>query len=134
WDIPEASRQSKGTFFSNIISLSQDEKVSEIIRIADFDHGEYMLLATRKGEVKKTRLTDFADVKANGKIAMDLEEGDEFVAARLAKQRDELVLVTREGQAARIDEGQLRLASRTSGGVRGIRLEGDDEVVAMEIA
>jgi DNA gyrase subunit A len=90
-------------------------------------------MATRLGEVKKTTADKFAAVRSSGLIAMDLEAGDELVAARFATDKDDMLLVTQEGQAIRFAVKDLRAASRTSGGVRGIRLGANDEVVGMDV-
>jgi DNA gyrase subunit A len=90
-------------------------------------------MATRLGEVKKTTADKFAAVRSSGLIAMDLEKGDELVAARLATDKDDMLLVTQEGQSIRFAVSKLRDASRTSGGVRGIRLSASDQVVAMDV-
>jgi DNA gyrase subunit A len=90
-------------------------------------------MATANGEVKKTPLKDFKEVRKNGKIAMDLDKGDGFVAAKLVHETDEVVLVTSNGQAIRFQVKELRSASRTSGGVRGISLARGGKVVAMEV-
>jgi DNA gyrase subunit A len=93
-----------------------------------------MLLATRRGEIKKTPLREFESVRRSGLIAMDLEPGDELVFARLAREQDDVVLVSSQGKAIRFTVAELRAASRTSGGVRGMRLNPDDDaVVAMEV-
>ena len=92
---------------------------------------DYMVMATRRGEVKKTSLDEFAVVRSLGLIAMDLEPGDELIGARLVGADDQVLLVTERGQAIRFEVQELRSASRTSGGVRGIRLDDNDNVVAL---
>jgi DNA gyrase subunit A len=91
------------------------------------------VIATIKGEAKKTSLAEFSSVRANGLIAMDLEQGDELIAARLAGAEDEVIFVTEGGQSIKFAVSDLRAASRTSGGVRGIRVASDDRVVGMEV-
>jgi len=93
----------------------------------------YLLMATRLGEIKKTQLNNFASVRTTGIIAMDLEKDDELVAACLAADADDILLVTRRGQSIRFPVAQLRTSSRTSGGVRGMRLRQDDQVVSMDV-
>ena len=105
-----------------------------MVALADFKPGSYLLMATRRGEIKKTPADNFASVRSSGLIAMDLEPADELVAACLAGDRDDVLLVTQAGQAIRFAVSTLRAASRTSGGVRGIRLEAGDQVVGMDIA
>jgi DNA gyrase subunit A len=133
-EIPgDSSRATKGTAVINLFSVADNERVTAMVALPDFELGAYLLMATRLGEVKKTTANKFAAVRSSGLIAMDLEEGDELVAARLATDKDNLLLVTQEGQAIRFAIRDLRDASRTSGGVRGIRLSTTDQVVAMDV-
>jgi DNA gyrase subunit A len=104
-----------------------------MVALPDFAPGSYLLMATRLGEVKKTTADNFAAVRSSGLIAMDLEGGDELVAARLATDKDDMLLVTQGGQSIRFAISDLRAASRTSGGVRGIRLNATDQVVGMDV-
>jgi DNA gyrase subunit A len=134
YELPaDSSRVAKGTAVINLFPVTNDERVTAIVRVAEFKPDTYLLLATRGGEVKKTSLDNFAAVRSSGLIAMDLEAGDELVVARLATDRDDVILVTRDGQAIRFAVSSLRASLRTSGGVRGIRLAPDDRVVGMEI-
>ncbi len=133
-EIPgDSSRATKGTAVINLFSVADNERVTAMVALPDFEKGSYLLMATRLGEVKKTTADKFAAVRSSGLIAMDLEEGDELVAARLATDKDDMLLVTQEGQAIRFAVKDLRDASRTSGGVRGIRLSATDQVVAMDV-
>jgi len=133
-EIPgDSSRATKGTAVINLFSVAEKERVTAMVALPDFEKGSYLLMATRLGEVKKTTADKFAVVRSSGLIAMDLEEGDELVSARLATDKDDMLLVTREGQAIRFAVKDLRAASRTSGGVRGIRLSSKDQVVAMDV-
>ena len=133
YELPDESRQARGIPLINIIYLEQDERVTAVV-VTDGSDQEFLVLATELGEVKKTALSEFATVRRNGLITMDLEPGDALVAARLARGDDQAVLVTAAGQALRFSVRQLRSASRQSGGVRGIRLTKGDRVVGMEIA
>jgi DNA gyrase subunit A len=134
YELPaDSSRVAKGTAVINLFPVTNDERVTAIVRVAEFKPDTYLLLATRGGEIKKTSLDNFAAVRSSGLIAMDLEAGDELVVARLATDRDDVILVTRDGQAIRFAVSSLRASLRTSGGVRGIRLAPDDRVVGMEI-
>jgi DNA gyrase subunit A len=135
YEIPaDSSRTAKGTAVINLFSVADNERVTAMVALADFKRGSYLLLATRRGEIKKTTADNFASVRSSGLIAMDLEPGDELVAACLATDKDDVLLVTAQGQAIRFAVSDLRAASRTSGGVRGIRLEASDQVVGMDIA
>lgn len=131
-EIPDASRQAKGIPLINLIDIDQSEMVTAVVATPNFD-GDSLLLATKRGEIKRTPLAEFAAVRRNGLIAMNLEAGDELISAKLARADDSLVLVSAHGLCARFTVKELRLASRTSGGVRGMRLAPGDSVVAMEI-
>ena len=134
YEIPaDSSRLAKGTAVINLFSIVDNERVTAMVALSDFKPGAYLLMATSLGEIKKTMVDKFAAVRSSGLIAMDLEPGDELVAARLATDQDDVLLVTEQGQAIRFAVSSLRAVSRTSGGVRGIRLSPDDQVVAMDI-
>jgi DNA gyrase subunit A len=130
----DSTRTAKGTAVINLIPIAEGERVTAMVAVTDFKPDTYLLLATRRGEVKRTALDNFAFVRSSGLIAMDLEEGDELIAACLATDHDDVIIVTRQGQSIRFAVSALRLTSRTSGGVRGIRLATDDEIVSMDIA
>ncbi|MGE5619755.1 MAG: DNA gyrase subunit A [Sphingomonadaceae bacterium] len=132
-EIPEAARQAKGLPIINLLSLDPKDTVTAVEAVPNFEAGDFFVMATRQGEVKKTPLQDFAAVRSNGLIATSLEEGDELVCVRYCRKGDEVILVTERGQAIRFPETEMRAASRTSGGVRGIRLAPGDRVVALEI-
>ena len=132
YDLPDAKRQAKGIPIVNVIDCDPGETVTAIVTIRDYAH-DYMVMATAKGEVKKTPLADFKEVRKNGKIAMSLDKGDELVAAKFVHENDEVVMVTSNGQAIRFLVKELRSASRTSGGVRGISLAKGGRVVALEV-
>ena len=132
-DVPDTTRQARGTPLVNLIEIETGELVTAVVATSSFDN-DFMLLATKRGEVKKTPLSEFESVRRAGLIAMDLEDGDELVFARLAKDGDDVVLVSSLGKAIRFTVKELRSASRASGGVRGMRLvEAEDAVVAMEV-
>jgi len=132
-ELPDESRQARGIPIINLIYLEQGEQVTAMV-VARGGDQEYLVLATELGEVKKTALAEYASVRRNGLITMDLEPGDALVAARLARDQDQAVLITARGQGLRFPVRQLRAASRQSGGVRGIRLAKGDRVVGMDVA
>ncbi len=135
YEIPsESSRTAKGMAVVNLFPITEGERVTAMVVVADFSPDAYLLMATCRGEIKKTALDRFASVRSSGLIAIDLEEGDELVAASLATDQDDVILVTQKGQSIRFAVSSLRATSRTSGGVCGIRLMPDDQVVAMDIA
>ncbi|MCK4697538.1 MAG: DNA gyrase subunit A, partial [Dehalococcoidia bacterium] len=129
----ETSRTAKGIPMVKLISVGETEQVTEILAVSSFVTGVSMIMATRRGVIKRSALKGFAAVRANGLIAMRLGKGDELVAARVASQDDEIILVTEGAQAIRFAIRGLRTASRTSGGVRAIHVASDDRVVAMDI-
>jgi DNA gyrase subunit A len=132
-EIPDSSRQARGTPLVNLIEIDDRELITAVVATASYDK-DFMLLATKQGEIKKTPLSEFESVRRSGLIAMGLEPGDELVFARLAKEDDDVVMVTAQGKAIRFTVAELRSASRSSGGVRGVRLAAtDDEVVALEV-
>jgi DNA gyrase subunit A len=134
-EIPsDSSRTAKGIAVVNLFPIADGERVTALVAVTDFKPDTYMLMATCRGEIKKTALDNFASVRSNGLIAMDLEEGDELVAACLATDQDDVIVVTQRGQSIRFVVSSLRASSRTSGGVCGIRLASDDQVVGMGIA
>jgi DNA gyrase subunit A len=130
----ESSRTAKGMAVVNLFPITEGERVTAMVVVADFSPDAYLLMATCRGEIKKTALDRFASVRSSGLIAIDLEEGDELVAASLATDQDDVILVTQKGQSIRFAVSSLRATSRTSGGVCGIRLMPDDQVVGMDIA
>ncbi len=134
YEIPaDSSRRAKGTAVVNLFPIGEDERVTAMVVVSDFKPEAYLVMATSHGEVKKIAMKNFASVRSSGRIAMDVAEGDELVEARIATDRDDMVLVTQQGQAIRFAVSELRASSRTSGGVRGIRLTRDDQVIGMDI-
>jgi DNA gyrase subunit A len=131
-EAPEASRQARGIPIVNLIDIEPADRVTTIVVVSDFAR-DSMVLATANGEVKRTPLEQFESVRRAGLIAMDLEGGDELVAARAARDADDVILVSANGQAIRFNVGSLRVASRSSGGVRGIRLTDGGRVIAMVV-
>ncbi|MBI2934270.1 MAG: DNA gyrase subunit A [Chloroflexi bacterium] len=129
----DSSRTGKGVSLTNLIQIDLKEQVTAVVPVSNFQADLFMLLATARGEIKKTPLNNFASVRSNGIIAMDLEPADELVAARLAADSNEVVMVNDTGRAIRFAVGTLRIASRTSGGVRGMRLANGDAVVGMDL-
>ncbi len=124
--IPEASRTAKGTNAVNLIELSPDEKITAMIAVDSYSENEYLLMVTKNGVVKRTRLSEYEYQRKGGKIALSLDEGDELVYVRHTRGSDEILIATRNGNAVRFDENDARVMGRGARGVRGIRLaEGD---------
>ena len=134
-ELPLGSRQSKGRAMVNLLPFQQDEKVRAIIRTRDFSEMEFLVLATRKGVVKKTKFSDYnTPLKSEGIIAINLRDDDELVEAFLSSGDDDLLLVSRKGQAIRFSETEARPMGRATGGVRGMSLRTGDEVIAAMVA
>jgi DNA gyrase subunit A len=134
-ELPLGSRQSKGRAIVNLLPFRQDEKVRAVIRTRDFTEMEYLVLATRSGVVKKTKFTDYnTPLKSEGIIAINLRDDDEVVEAFLSSGGDDLMLVSKRGQAIRFNEKEARPMGRATGGVRGMSLRAKDEVIAAMVA
>jgi DNA gyrase subunit A len=134
-ELPLGSRQSKGRAIVNLLPFRQDEQVRAVIQTRDFSEAEFLVLATKKGVVKKTKFTDYnTPLKSEGIIAINLRDGDELVEAFLSSGTDDLLLVSRNGQAIRFQEKEARPMGRATGGVRGMSLRRDDEVIAAMVA
>ncbi len=131
--IPEASRTAKGTNLVNIIELQDGEKVTAIISVSDYVEGEYLTMVTKYGVIKRTLLSEFEYQRKGGKIAINLDEDDELIFVRHTKGNESLIIATREGNAVRFDENNVRSMGRTARGVKGITLSGDDYVVGVAV-
>jgi DNA gyrase subunit A len=132
-EIPAGStRTSKGLAIINLLSIAEGERVTAMVTTTGLMPGTYMVMATKLGEVKKTAVDRFTAVRSSGLIAMDLAPRDELVSVSLATDKDEVIMVTREGQSICFSVSSLRAASRTSGGVRGIKLAKSDSVISMD--
>jgi DNA gyrase subunit A len=133
YELPDTSRTAKGEHLINLISIEQRERVTAIVSVPKGVSHDFMIVTTQKGEVKKTAMEEFEVVRRQGLIAMDLEDDDELIGAKLAGADDNVLLITAQGQAIRFTVAELRSASRTSGGVRGIRLAPGDKVVSLNL-
>jgi DNA gyrase subunit A len=133
FEVDEGKREARGVSVKQLLTMDEKETITAVVRIPQQTDKDYMVMATQQGEVKKTPLKNFANVRRDGLIAMDLEPSDEFVSAHLCNDDDDVMMVSARGQAIRFSVGSLRSASRLSGGVRGIRLRAGDKVVGMEV-
>jgi DNA gyrase subunit A len=134
-ELPLGSRQAKGRAIVNLLPFRQDEQVRAVIQTRNFEEAEYLLCATKNGVVKKTKLAEYnTPLKADGIIAIKMRDGDELVAVRHCSPGDDILLVSRKGQAIRFSESSARAMGRATEGVRGMQLRGDDSVIAAEIA
>jgi len=133
-EIPDSSRTAKGTPVINLINIEPKEKVTALVHVRNFEEaGNYMVLATRRGEIKKTAISEFSSVRRAGLIAYDIEPGDDLLFVRAVHENGDIIIASKNGLAARFSETTLRSASRASGGVRGIKLQTGDEAVGMDV-
>src|SRR3954462_988273 len=134
-ELPLGSRQSKGRAIVNLLPFRQGEQVRAVVQTRDFKEAEYLVFATKNGIVKKTRLEAYnTSLKADGIIAIKMREGDELLGVRYSSGEDDLLMVSRAGQAIRFSEDDVRPMGRDASGVQGMRLRSEDEVIAITIA
>ncbi|WP_372846948.1 DNA gyrase subunit A [Pontiella sp.] len=132
--VPEGTRQSRGRSLANVLSMAQDEKLAAILCVRELnDDTHNLIMATKKGTVKKTVLSAYKNVRVAGINAINIDEGDQLIGVKLTNGNDQIILSMRNGKAIRFNETDARPMGRVSRGVRGVRLEGDDEVVTIEI-
>lgn len=138
FEIPEGNRQSKGKAIVNLLQISGEEKVTSAIAFKDFDPkncGEtYLTMCTRMGTIKRVELSEFANIRRTGIIAIGLEEGDVLVSVQETHGKSDIIIATKNGKSIRFDENQVRAMGRTAKGVRGIKLAQGDSVIGMEQA
>ncbi len=130
---PDTTRTTRGTPAVNLLSVSEGERINAVVVKTGIGEEGYILLATRMGEIKRMEFSALANIRSNGLIAMDIEDGDEVVSAWQAGEGDEVVMVSEMGMAARFPISDIRVSSRKSGGVRGMRLDPGDRVVSMDV-
>ncbi len=132
YEIPEASRTAKGTAIVNLLQLAQGEKIAAVIPVKDYNADQYVLMATRNGLIKKTKLAEYGNIRKTGIQGITLKEDDELIDVRLTDGSTSIVMVTAKGLSIRFDEEEVRAVGRTSMGVKGINLGKDDKVIGME--
>ena len=133
WELPLASRGSRGRPLINLIPMEKEERVNAILSIREFDDDHFIFMATRNGVVKKTPLTQFSRPRVSGIIALDIKEGDQLVDVALTDGQQEVMLFSSGGKAVRFTEDNVRAMGRTAGGVRGIKLKDEQKVVGLVI-
>lgn len=133
YEIPEASRQSKGTPIVNFLNLLQRERITAVIPIKEFKEDDYLIAVTKKGTIKKTSVSQFDTNRKAGLMAIKLKDGDELVDIRETSGDDKVTIVTKNGKCISFSEEDVRPMGRAAGGVRAIKLEEGDEVVSMEL-
>lgn len=133
FELPEESRQGRGIPVVNIINLEAEETVTAVLPVKNFNDASYCAMATRLGRIKRVPLSDFASVRPSGLIAIRLNDGDELGWVRLTSGKNDLIMVSRQGKALRFNEKEVRPTGRTTMGVSGLHLRGDDSVVSMDV-
>jgi DNA gyrase subunit A len=130
-ELPEGSRTSKGAHIKSLLTVSPSEEITTIVSLKDFTDDRYLFMSTARGVVKKVRISEFSNAKTRGIIAINLDEGDKLVSALLTGGADEVVLISRKGQALRTHEDAVRAMGRSSRGVSGMKLDDDDELTGL---
>ena len=133
YEIPEGKRQAKGTAIVNLLQLGPGEKIATLIAVDGEEENKYLLIATKKGIVKKTSISDFKNINKSGLISIGLREGDEVIGVKLTDGKQDVMLVTKNGMSIRFNENDVRSMGRTAMGVKGITLSEGDEVVSMSL-
>ena len=133
YEIPEAGRTARGTAIINLLQLAPGEKITAVIPLRKYEEGRYLMMATKKGLVKKTPIKDYENVRKTGLTAIVLRDDDELIEVKSTDNNKDIILVTRDGQCIRFKETDVRSTGRASMGVRGMNLTDGDEVVAMQL-
>jgi DNA gyrase subunit A len=133
YHVPDASRTAKGVSIINLVNLSPGEKITAAVAVPTFDHAEYLIMLTRKGRIKRTILSEFESVRPSGLIALTLDADDELGWVKLTYGDNEIVIVSRDGQAIRFEENDVRAMGRTAAGVGAMRLRRNDEIRGMDV-
>jgi len=133
YEIPEASRISRGTNIVNILPLMPGEQINAVIPIEEYNEDAYIFMCTKTGIVKKTKITEFSNVRKKGIIAIDLKDDDKLITVKMTTDDNDIFLVTKYGKCIRFHESDVRYTGRTSMGVRGMNLDSGDEIVGMQI-
>ena len=133
YEIPEGSRNSRGMNIKNLLPLQPEEKISSMIRVTGFEEDKYLVMVTRNGVIKRTKLSAYDTARKGGLIAIDLDEGDALSWVRVTSGHDDLVVATKKGWAIRFHEEDIRELGRTARGVRAMKLEEGDCIVGMSI-
>jgi len=133
YEIPEASRTARGQAIVNILQLGAQEKVTAVHNVSQSKKMNYLVIATDKGVIKRTKIEEFANLRKNGLIAVKLAKNDKLRWAKMTSGQDEVILITAKGQSIRFKEGDVRAVGRSAAGVRGVNLKSGDEMVRMDV-
>ena len=134
YEIPECSRTARGTAIVNLLQLQPDEKITSMIALKEYSENQYLFMATKNGIVKKTKITDYENIRKTGLAAINLREDDRLIEVKLTDNNEDIILITKFGQCIRFHETNVRNTGRTSMGVIGMSLTDQDEVIAMQLA
>ena len=134
YEIPECSRTARGTAIVNLLQLQPDEKITSMIPIKEYSDDQYLFMATKRGIVKKTKITDYENIRKTGLAAINLREDDRLIEVKLTNNTEDIILITKFGQCIRFHETDVRNTGRTSMGVIGMSLADQDDVIAMQLA
>ncbi|MCR5704210.1 MAG: DNA gyrase subunit A [Eubacterium sp.] len=132
YEIPEAGRTARGMAIVNLLQLQPNEKISAMVEMKEFEDDKYLLMATKKGTIKKTPLNAYVNIRKSGIQAITLREGDELIDVSISDQQDNILLITKNGQAIKFSVQDVRETGRSAMGVRGIELKENDEVISMQ--
>ena len=133
YEIPESGRTARGTAIVNLLQLQPDEVITAVIPIREYHEGRYLIMATKNGMIKKTKITEYANVRKSGLAAITLKEGDELIEVKATNNTKDIILITKQGMCIRFNEKEVRSTGRTSMGVIGMSVAGDDEVIGMQL-
>ena len=133
YEIPESSRTARGSAIVNLLQLQSGEKITAVIPIEKYEDGKYLMMATKHGIVKKSSIMDYSNIRKTGLAAITLKDDDQLIEVKFTDDHKDVFLVTKNGQCIRFNEKDVRCIGRTSMGVRGINLTGDDEVIGMQL-
>jgi len=132
-EVPDVGPDGRGKAIANLVSMQEGERIAALLAVKEFEENKFIVMGTKRGEIKKSELTAFSNPRAGGIIAMNVEEGDAVIAVRVSNGSNEIFIGTRNGMSIRFKEADVRSMGRAAGGVRGIELREDDEAVAMEV-
>ncbi len=133
YEVPLFSRQSKGLPIINLLPLEKEEKVTTMLKTTEEDYNNYIVLCTQNGNIKRTKLSEFENIRTSGKIAITLKEQDQLISAKITNEKNEILIASSNGRMIRFNENEIRIMGRTASGVKGIEL-GDGKVVNMEVS
>ncbi len=133
YEIPESSRTSRGTAIVNLLQLNPGEKITAVIALKKYEEGKYLFMATKNGIVKKTKITEYANVRKTGLAAITLKDGDELIEVKATDNTKDIIMVTKLGMCIRFNETDVRSTGRTSQGVIGMNLSDGDEIIGMQM-